>query len=120
QFFQDAGSFPGSPLRPIPGANQRVGCVSASTVAILDNNVFFVATGNHKGRYLATFNGFQATRISNPDVERILDAWSPGNSRDTAFAVRTNGHDFYVLTLFTASITLAYDINEKTWHVWQS
>lgn len=119
QFFYDAGRYPGSPLLPIVSSNRRVGCVHAGTVVATNDNVVWVACTEEKGRYVAMLNGMEPVSISTPDIERILDSWVPVNGA-TATAVRTNGHDFYVLNLQSFNLSLIFDFHEKQWHVWQS
>lgn len=119
QFFYDAGRYPGSPLLPVTNANMRVGCVNAGTIASMNNTLIFMARGITASSYIAMLDGYTPTRISTPDVERILNSWLPDSSI-YAWTMRINGHDFYFLTLKTSNITLAYDLTEKRWHTWAS
>jgi hypothetical protein len=122
QFFYNAGRYPGSPLLPVKNANSRVGCSSAALVVQMDNTIIFVARTEQRGNYVAMLNGFQPVRVSDPAVERILDSWRPAAATDKAFPIRHNGHDFYVMTLTNTAdgVTVAYDLTEKRWHIWQS
>lgn len=119
QFFYDAGRFPGSPLLGIPSANTRIGCVWAPSIVNANGTLFWVARTEEAGRYVAFLNGTTPTRVSTPDVERILTSWIP-QGFDAAFALRMNGHDFYVLNLQSLSLTLVYDMQEKRWHMWKT
>jgi hypothetical protein len=119
QFFYDAGRYPGCPLLPVVSANQRIGCVAAGSVVNMDNTLVFMATTGASDRYIAMLNGTTPQRISTPAVDRILSDWTPD-----AFCygqnIKKNGHDFYVLTLTTTGVTLAYDFVEQRWHTMNS
>lgn len=119
QFFYDAGRYPGSPLLPDKNATSRVGCASAAFIVPMDNTLVFMARTEQRGNYIAMLNGFMPTKISTPDIDRILDSWLPATS-DTAFSIRVNGHDFYLITLGGRDITLAFDFIEKRWHIWRT
>ncbi len=119
QFFYDAGRYPGSPLLPVISANARIGCASAAFVVPMDNTLVFMARTEQRGNYIAMLNGFTPVKISTPDIDRILDSWL-ASSGDTAFSVRVNGHDFYVMTIAGRDITLAFDFVEKRWHIWRT
>jgi len=119
QFFYDAGRYPGCPLLPDLSGNQKVGCVSAGSVVNMDNTLVFMATTGASDRYIAMLNGITPQKISTPAIDRILYSWTPGTIC-YAQNIKTNGHDFYVITLTSLGQTLAYDFLEQRWHVWQS
>lgn len=119
QFFYDAGRYPGSPLLPDKNATSRIGCASAAFVVPMDNTLVFMARTEQRGNYIAMLQGFAPVKISTPDIDRILDSWLAA-SGDTAFSIRVNGHDFYVMTVAGRDITIAFDFVEKRWHVWRS
>lgn len=119
QFFWDAERFPGSPLLPNVSTNCHVGCVDAATLVQMNDNLFWVARTRELGAYVTTLNGTTPVRISTPDVDRILGSWIPGSGAYST-AIRKNGHDFYILTLPSENVTLAYDTTEQRWHTWRS
>lgn len=119
QFFYDAGRYPGSPLLPVTNANMRVGCVNAGTIASMNNTLIFMARSTSAQSYIAMLDGYTATRISTPEVDRILNSWIP-DGFIYAFGIRVNGHSFYVLTIKRSNVTLVYDLEEKRWHTWAS
>lgn len=118
QLFRDAGRYPGSPLLPELSANSRIGCMSASTVAVMNNTVIWVARSDELGPHVVMMEGGYAVKISTSAVDKLLSAWVPGASTDRATGIRINGHDFYLLTLGT--FTLYCDLTEKQWGIWQS
>jgi hypothetical protein len=65
--------------------------------------------------------GFDAKRISNTAIDRILDKEGANISNAYSFFVRHAGHSFYVLTLPTTSArTFVYQFEEDEWSEWTS
>lgn len=117
QFFYDTGAPFGSPLAPVSNANIRVGCVSAGSVVQMDNTLVYVAQTFQAGRSVVMLNGFSPIKISNPNIDRILDSY--GFYTFYGMNIKSGGHDFYVLNLTdTNGTTLVYDFVEKEWHIW--
>jgi hypothetical protein len=116
QFFYDSGIFPGTSLRPMQNANLRIGCASAGSVVAMDNTLVYMAQTFQMGRSIVMLNGFSPQKVSNPYIDRLLDA----DSLQTvySYSIKINGHDFYVLTLVNTNYTLVYDLVEKEWHIW--
>jgi hypothetical protein len=115
QFFYDAGRYPGSPLLPVVSANQKIGCVAAGSIVNMDNTIVFMATSGAADRYIAMLNGTSIQKVSTPAIDRILYKWVP-DAFCYAQNIKMNGHDFYVLTLKSSTVTLAYDFVEQRWH----
>lgn len=118
QFFYDSGQFPGTSLRPVQNANLRIGCASAGSVVAMDNTLVYMAQTFQAGRSIVSLNGFSPVKISNPYIDRLLDA--DDLSTVYAYSVKKNGHDFYYLTLVNTNKTLVYDLVEKEWSVMTS
>lgn len=118
QFFYDSGQFPGTSLRPVQNANLRIGCASAGSVVAMDNTLVYMAQTFQAGRSIVSLNGFSPVKVSNPYIDRLLDA--DNLSTVYSYSVKIDGHDFYILTLVSTNYTLAYDLVEKEWHVMSS
>ncbi len=118
EFFYDAGTPIGSPLLPLLNATARIGCASAGSVVSMDNTLIYMAQTFQAGRSIVALNGFVPTPLSNQYVDRLLNADSL--STVFAFSVKIAGHDFYVLTLKSSSITLVCDMATKEWSLWSS
>ena len=118
QFFNDTGAFPGISLRPISNANLRIGCASAGSVVAMDNTLVYMAQTFQAGRSIVMLSGFNPVKISNPYVDRLLNADTL--STVYAYSLKAHGHDFYVLTLVNTDKTLVYDLVEKEWHTMTS
>lgn len=118
EFFLDAANATGSPLAVYPSAFSKIGCASASSVAMTDSTIVWMSQTQEKGREIQALNGFQPTKISNQFIERFLNA--DDLAAVYAFTTKINGRYFYVLTLKTSNITLVYDFTTQHWHQWTS
>lgn len=118
QFFYDSGQYPGTSLRPVQNANLRIGCASAGSVVAMDNTLIYMAQTFQAGRSIVSLNGMSPIKISNPNVDRLLD--NDNLSSVYSYSFKTDGHDFYVLTLASSNVTLVYDLVEKEWHLMYS
>src|SRR6266446_932084 len=116
QFFYDAGNPTGSPLSSVVNATLEVGLAAAGSLAFSDNNIYFMANARQKGRSIMKLEGYQPKTLSTPFIDRILNA--DNLATVFAFVVKSNGHFWYVLTLVTSGITLAFDEMTGEWAVW--
>lgn len=121
EVFYDAGNATGSPLGRVQGSKADYGCIGAGTLQDAGGALFWVGTyakgdqGNNVGRPVKMDN-LKVDSIETPSVSRLLegavftDAYS--------FAIGVNGHLFWVITMPTTNLTLAYDIGENMWSQW--
>lgn len=122
ELFWDAGNPTGSPLSPVTNGVLLIGCAAGASVVQTESTLIWIAqrkgqgSSAHKGRFIAILVGTSYEVLSDDDVSRILDA----DDLATVYAcvVELGGHTWYVLTLGTSAITLAYDMQEKRWAVW--
>jgi hypothetical protein len=84
----------------------------------MDNTLIYMAQTFQAGRSIVMLNGFSPVKISNPYVDRLLDA--DDLATVYSYSVKINGHDFYILSLKTTNYTLVYDLVEKEWHTMES
>ena len=118
----------GSPLLPVDSSVILVGCAAAGSVAQADGSLVWMAQKKgqgasfQKGRFIAMLTGTGSYRVlSDPDVDRILDADDLAAVYSTVLGVA--GHTFYCLTLVSSGLTLVYDFgSEKSpvglWYLW--
>ena len=118
EYFYDAANATGSPLSPVDNGFTLVGCANGYSVTNLDGTLFWMSQTKQKGRSVHMMSSLQTAQISTPDIERILNADDLATVH--SYGVKIGGHAFYILTLVTSNITLAYDIISKSWSQWSS
>ena len=114
QFFYDAANATGSPLSVIQSSTIQIGCANGYSVAQFDGKLVWMGTSHEKGRGVYALQGSMSpTKISTPDIDRILNA----DSLVTVYSwgAGFSGHSLYVLTLATSGITLVYDFTSQVW-----
>jgi hypothetical protein len=114
EFFYDAGNPTGSPLGNYTSSFLEIGCAHANSVVTADNTLIFMAQGRQRGRSVQVLNGTVPTPISNPVIERLLNADPLYNVNSTY--IKLNGHTFYILCL--TNYTLVYDFITQEWGFW--
>ena len=87
-------------------------CASGESVAALDETIYWVSRARQQGPAVHRMAGLEQTKISTPDVDRILAA----DALDDVYSygVKIAGHSFYVLGLRDTGVTLAYDATSGT------
>jgi hypothetical protein len=115
--FDDAGlPAPGSPLAVVGSFYLKLGCAHADSIVEFDGGIVFMSKRDNlqRSREIHVLKGLTPKKISTPEVERILN----GDDLATLYALYLSmaGHQFYVLTLKTSLITIAYDFNSGFWH----
>lgn len=122
ELFWDAGNSTGSSLEPVDSGVLMIGCASAGSVAQMESTVIWMAqrkgSGSNfqKGRFIAMMEGQSYKQISNPDIERLMNADDLSTVYATVLSVA--GHSFYILVLKDTGITLVYDFSQQTWGQW--
>lgn len=116
EVFYDNGNATGSPLEPAQAYKLEIGCADGNSIVQFEQTVMWVGTSQTVGAGVYLIDGTSPVKVSTPYIERIL-----GNSAlkaTRAYAVKYNGHMFYVLTLHDINKTIVYDFNEKMWYQW--
>lgn len=115
EIFYDAANASGSPLAPVQGAKINMGCRDAGSVTEIDGILLWIAVNKSQSVTVAQMESLKAVTVSTDPIQRLLTAgdyttvWS--------FGFKNGGHRFYVVTLKSSDLTLAYDLDEKMW--WQ-
>jgi hypothetical protein len=103
------------PLQRIQGAFNEIGCVSAYSIAKLDNGLFWLGTDARGQGIVYRANGYTGQRVSTHAIEYAIAQY--GNISDAlAYTYQQEGHAFYVLTFPSANATWVYDASTKAWH----
>lgn len=118
QFFYDAANASGSPLSKVEGSVTSIGCCSATTVVNVDPTVFWVGQDSGGGRFICSLEGYVVQKVSNPYINRLLNAEGAGITSCNAYAMRVDGHQFYIVNLNSQGISIVYDVDMKLWFKW--
>jgi hypothetical protein len=103
------------PLTRIQGAFNEIGCVSAYTIAKMDNGLFWLGTDARGQGIVYRANGYTGVRISTHAIEYAIAQY--GNIADAiAYTYQQEGHAFYVLTFPSGNATWVYDVATQAWH----
>ena len=114
EVWYDSGAA-GFPLQRIQGAFNEIGCVSAYTIAKMDNGLFWLGTDARGQGIVYRANGYTGVRISTHAIEYAIAQY--GNIADAiAYTYQQEGHAFYVLTFPSGNATWVYDVATQAWH----
>lgn len=116
EVFYDAGNSTGSPLGRVEGAKIAYGCGSADSIRSMDDVMFWLSTNKSAAVQVIKLEGLKAEIISTDPVDRLLDG--ADLSTVYSFTVKKQGHRFYVVTVVSRNLTLAYDLDERMWSQW--
>lgn len=122
EFFEITGG-PISILGQIRGAGSLVGCVNYKTIRNVGDRIFWVGRTKDNMQAVYTFDGYRPVKISTAQIERQLQL-NPAVSKYTGWQCTISGRQFYCLNPAVAAnnsldaFTLAYDVDQGTWHSW--
>ena len=103
------------PLQRIQGAFNEIGCVSAYTIAKMDNGLFWLGTDARGQGIVYRANGYTGVRISTHAIEYAIAQY--GDISDAiAYTYQQEGHAFYVLTFPSGNATWVYGVATQAWH----
>jgi hypothetical protein len=114
EVWYDAGGAD-FPLQRIQGAFNEIGCVSASSIAKLDNGLFWLGTDARGQGIVYRANGYTGQRVSTHAIEYAIAQYRD-ISDAIAYTYQQEGHAFYVLTFPTGNATWVYDVATQAWH----
>jgi Phage stabilisation protein. len=116
EVFFDAGNPTGTPLGPVQGSKISYGCEHADSVQRIDDMLFWLSTSQTAAVQISVLEQLTHRVISTKPIDRLLQA--SDLSTVYSWQIKINGHNFYVITIVEANLTLAYDISEDLWHQW--
>lgn len=103
------------PLSRIQGAFNEIGCLSAFSIAKLDNALFWLGQDTRGYGIVYRANGYTGQRVSTHAVEYAIQQY--GDISDAiAYTYQQEGHAFYVLTFPSANATWVFDVATGAWH----
>lgn len=114
EFYHNAGLSP-FPLARAAAMTQKVGAVSADAISRIADTIFWCGTTPEGGMSIFQWNG-TLSRVSAPEVEAIMIL--AGASNISLTTIRFFGRSFVLVK--AGPTTLAYCVEEKHWHEWNS
>jgi hypothetical protein len=103
------------PLTRIQGAYNEIGCLSAFSIAKLDNALFWLGQDARGYGVVYRANGYTGVRVSTHAIEYAIQQY--GDVTDAiAYTYQQEGHAFYVLVFPSANATWVYDVATGAWH----
>lgn len=106
------------PYQLIQGTFMQQGIVAKSSIARMDNSLFWL-TSNEEGQGMVVRTaGYQTQRVSTHAIEKTFAEYARqfGITDAIAYTYQQEGHSFYVLTFPSANATWVYDVSTKQWH----
>lgn len=111
----DTGDTSGQQFRRYQGALLNIGCSAPNSVAVFQNNIFWLGTDAQGTLGVFSNDGMTPVRISTRGIEqRIQDMGVYSDCR--AFCYAQNSHNFYVMQFPTAGKTYVFDTATNSWH----
>lgn len=109
----------GSQLFPYQRNNQfniDYGCISAATVAYMDEIVVWLAQNEKSGPIIMYSNGGEPKKITTDGIDQLFsELQNPQDSQ--GFLYRQDGHLFYHINFYSDNLSLFYDFNkDKFYH----
>lgn len=118
EVFFDAGNAVGSPLAMVQGSKQSYGCASQDSVQRIDDVLFWVSTNESAQIQVAMMQQLTIVTISTPPIDRLLKDADLTAGQVMSWQLKMDGHSFYIITVKSINLTLAFDIVEGRWHQW--
>lgn len=119
-FYNAANAAPNSPLASTNTTTLQLGLRQVNgigTIAQTEKLCTFVCQSSTGGLSVWTIDGFEASKISTPAIERAITP----NGADTGYNIRWDGHFFYVLNDNSSNkLSYIYDYDTKEWVTWNS
>ena len=111
EMWIDAGTSP-FPYQRSGSQNFDFGCLSAATIAIMDNLVCWLGANEASGPVIMFSTGGDIERISTDGIDfKLSQLTQPENSYGMLF--NQDGHIIYIITFPADNISYAYDFNTK-------
>lgn len=98
------------------GGFKQHGCAAAYTPARFDNSVIWLSRNDRGDAQVVRLGeGYMPKIVSTPEIDYQLSTYTT-ISDAFAYTYQDEGHEFYVLTFPTESVTWAYDAATQQWH----
>ena len=103
------------PFLPRKSSTLEFGCLAKSSIAKLNNSLFWLGSNKDGNRVVFKSVGYNAQRISDHSLEFLLSEMEVVSDA-VGWAYQQEGHYFYVLTFKASNVTYCWDDTTQTWH----
>ena len=118
EFWQNTGALDFTYSR-IVGSPSEVGLAARWSLARCAGWPTFLAKTKRGGYIIAQLNGFEAQKLSTPELEYTINHYATVEDA-VAFSYTMSGHDFYQINFPSAGMSWLYDANSGGWSQLQS
>lgn len=115
EIHYNSGDYNGQQFKRYQGAILNIGCNAPHSVAVYQNNIFFLGTDKDGTLGVFSNDGMNPIRISTPGIEQIIQDMSV-YSDCQAYCYAQNSHSFYVMQFPTGNRTFVFDSQTSAWH----
>jgi hypothetical protein len=102
------------PFSRISGGSTEWGCAAINSIVKYDNTLAFLAKNRMGEVIVAKMNGYQPQRISNPEIEYIINKYT-SVSDASCIAYMLGGHPMLQINFPTAQASWLYDGLTNCW-----
>jgi len=113
EFWQNTGGTD-FPFSRVSGGAIEWGCAAVNSIVKYDNSLAFLAKNRMGEVIVARMNGYAPQRISNPEIEYIINNYS-AVSDATAISYMLGGHPMLQINFPTAGETWLFDGLSNAW-----
>ena len=103
EVFADNANVSGSPLQRIPQYFSNIGAIDQRSVSQMEDDIYFVSSSHTGDIGVYQLRNLQATRVSTPQVDRILGTTSAVNGAIYTNTFRLGGYSYLSLYLSEAT-----------------
>ena len=115
EVWVDQGTIP-FPFTRIPGTSTQHGIAAPFSMSRLGNSFAYLSRNNRGQAQVVQMNGYVPQRISNHAVENTLANQNVDDA--IAWTYQLEGHEVYVISFPSLSLTWCYDVASGMWHKW--
>ena len=102
QPFQNAGYSSGSPLERVAQGFSLVGCQGQSTIATMENDIYFLGSSQYGDVTVWRIRGLTPTKISPGFVDKIMGTVNATQGTNYVSAFHMGGEEYLLVTMSSA------------------
>jgi hypothetical protein len=116
EFFHITDNSTGSPLAPTDQGFIRLGCASQYGYTVMEDTFAWCSATDRGGVSVYMLDGFQAKKVSNPQIDSQLAIAGPNTLRINCLKVFGKT----LIIVHANSICFVYDVEDEIWCEWSS